>query len=131
MTAICDTNVVTELGRREPNPGVRHWAAQTSRIVVSAVTVEEIEYGLAWHPRPHSLAWWRDTLAKRCDVVPIDAEIARQAGELRGRLQAQGKPRTQADMLIAATALVHDLAVVTRNERDFMECGVAVLNPFR
>ena len=57
-------------------------------------------------------------------------EIARRSGDLRGRRQARGRPRTQADMLIAATAMVHRLTLVTRNEADFRGCDVTVLNPF-
>ncbi|MEQ9484212.1 MAG: hypothetical protein RIG27_18290 [Coleofasciculus sp. F4-SAH-05] len=49
---------------------------------------------------------------------------------MRGQLRTQGKPRSQADMLIAATAQVHQLTLVTRNIRDFEDCGILTLNPF-
>jgi predicted nucleic acid-binding protein len=65
-----------------------------------------------------------------CQIIPITAEIAHHSGELRGRLRTQGKPRTQADMLIAATAHLHQLTLVTRNTRDFEDCGISLLNPF-
>jgi len=63
-------------------------------------------------------------------VLDITPAVARRAGELRAFLQASGQVRTQADMLIAASAQVHGLTLVTRNTRDFDGCGIAVLNPF-
>ncbi len=66
-----------------------------------------------------------------CLLHEISPPISRQAGELRGRLRATGHTRTQADILIAATALDLGYTVVTRNETDFVGCGVAVLNPLR
>jgi len=56
--------------------------------------------------------------------------IARHAGVLRGQLARRGRPRAQGDMLIAATAALHGLTLATRNERDFEDCGVTVVNPF-
>lgn len=61
--------------------------------------------------------------------MPITAEIAQRCGELGGQLRSQGKPRSQADMLIAATVQVHQLTLVTRNIRDFEDCGILLLNP--
>lgn len=66
----------------------------------------------------------------RCRVFPITEAVARCAGTLRGQLRAAGETRTQADMLIAATAQVHQLELATRNVRDFRGCGLALLDPF-
>lgn len=131
MTTLVDTNVLAEVARPRPDPGVARWLREQSHLQVSAVTVEEIAYGLAWKPRPRVAALLTRLLVEHCTVHPVTDEIARRAGELRGRLQATGHTRTQADMLIAATALVHGYTVVTRNEADFVGCGVAVLNPYR
>lgn len=65
-----------------------------------------------------------------CVILPISEAVAKRSGELRGVLKSQGKPRSQADMLIAATAQIHQLTLVTRNTRDFEGCGVTILNPF-
>jgi predicted nucleic acid-binding protein len=67
---------------------------------------------------------------QRHEVLPISQNIARRAGELRGQLSARGMVREQADMLIAATAQVYQLTLVTRNTRDFENCGIGLLNPF-
>lgn len=65
------------------------------------------------------------------DMLSCTPEIAKRAGELRGELQARGNTRSPADMMIAATAQLHQLTLVTRNARYFVDCGIPVLNPFR
>ncbi len=69
-------------------------------------------------------------MAIYCEVIPISQEIAKYAGELKGYLKTQGKSRTQADILIAATAKIHQLTLVTRNTKDFEGCDIFILNPF-
>jgi toxin FitB len=63
-------------------------------------------------------------------VIPVTTEIGRRAGELRAQMEGKGQTRTQADMLLAATAQRHGLTLVTRNTGDFEGCGIALLNPF-
>ncbi len=127
---LVDTNVLSELARPEPAPGVLEWASAVRTVALSVVTVEELYYGLAWKPRPQVRAWLEAFLEEHCEVVPVTAEIARRAGRMRSDLQARGVSRTQADMLIAATAQEHDLVLVTRNTRDFEGCGLRLLDPF-
>ena len=130
MTFLVDTNVISELVRRDPNPGVLSWADSVSSVVISAVTVEEIFFGLAWKPNQRIQGWLEQFFAEDCLICPVTIEIARCSGVLRGRFTARGQQRTQADMLIAATAQLHQLTLVTRNIRDFEDCGVALLDPF-
>lgn len=130
MTFLCDTNVLSELARRQPNQGVLDWAATIRQISISAITLEEITYGLAAKPNLRLQGWFHQFLSNRCLVIPIDEAIAQRAGQLRGQLKLQGKPRSQADILIAATAYVHRLTLVTRNTRDFLDCDISLLNPF-
>lgn len=125
-----DTNIVSELSRPAPNPGVLAWAESEDSIAISVVTVDELLFGLTWRPRPRIDTWLETFFANHCEVLEVTETIARLSGEMRGHLQAEGEVRTQADMWIAATARVHGLAVVTRNARDFQGCGVEVVDPF-
>jgi toxin FitB len=130
MTVLVDTNVISELARPRPDPGVVAWSGGLTTMVLSVITVEEVCFGLAAKRSPRIQRWFEDFLASSCQVLEITASIARHAGVLRGQLSTRGRPRTQADMLIAATAAWHGLTLATRNERDFADCGVAVVNPF-
>jgi len=127
---LCDTNVLSELVRPRPDPGVLAWAAEARSIAVSVVTVEEIACGLAWHPNERVERAIGELIAEHCTAMDVTAEIAARAGRLRGQLQSRGIVRAQADMLIAATALELRLPLVTRNVRDFEGLGIALLNPF-
>lgn len=130
MAYLVDTNVIAELARKQPNAGVVAWASGVSSLTVSVVTVDEVYFGLSWRPNDRVRAWFERFLQRHCEVVPVTEAIAIRAGWLRGELRRNGETRTQADMLIAGTAQVHALSVVTRNERDFHGCGIPVLNPF-
>lgn len=130
MTYLIDTNIISEFVRRRPNPGVRAWAGTVSAFALSAVSIEEIAYGLAWTPNQRIQAWFDDFLERHAEVFPVTREIAERAGKLRGALAAKGRVHSQADMLIAATALVHDMTLVTRNAKDFAGTGVPFLDPF-
>ena len=126
---LVDTNVISELCRRSPNAGVLAWAHAQSAIALSVVTLEEIAFGLAWRPNAVLQAWF-DRELMQYEILPVTAGIARQAGAMRGAFAARGIRRSQADLLIAATAQAHQLSLVTRNLRDFEGCGVPLLNPF-
>lgn len=130
MTLLCDTSLVSELARPQPNPGALAWSANVSSIKLSVVTLEEIFYGLASKPNTRIQAWSQTFLDTYCQVFPVTADIAKLAGELRGQLRSQGKPRSQADMSLAATARIHQLTLVTRNTRDFEKCSTTLLDSF-
>lgn len=125
-----DTNIISELAKPKPDPGVLSFAEQHNQINISVITLDELYFGLAWKPHPRIRVWLDQFVRDYCDVLPVDQEIVRFAGELRGNFQAQGITRTQADMLIAATAVVSRLSLATRNVADFSGCGVNLINPF-
>jgi len=127
---LCDINIISELCRLQPDRGVLAWADQVQTIALSVVTVEEIHFGLAWKNNARIRQWF-ELFLQQCGVLPITPAIARQAGEWRGLFQARGETRSQADMLIAATAVVHGLPLVTRNVKDFEGCGIGLVNPFK
>ncbi|MBM3650292.1 MAG: type II toxin-antitoxin system VapC family toxin [Alphaproteobacteria bacterium] len=133
---LLDTNVVSELRRpRRANANVRTWAssAPAELHALSVVTVLELERGvlLAERRDPNQgaiLRRWLEhevlaPLASR--ILPIDVDIARQCAALH-----VPDPKPERDALIAATARVHGLTVVTRNTADFQSMGVALLNPW-
>ncbi|MGB5341915.1 MAG: type II toxin-antitoxin system VapC family toxin [Thermoanaerobaculia bacterium] len=128
---LVDTNVLSELVLPSPDPGVLRWARGASLpLSLSVVTLEEVSYGLAWRPNPEIHAWFEAFLSESCTILPVGGVIARRAGELRGTFRGGGQQPRQADMLIAATAQVHQLPLVTRNVRYFDGCGIQVVNPF-
>ncbi|WP_218942693.1 type II toxin-antitoxin system VapC family toxin [Rhodoferax sp. BLA1] len=138
MMFILDTNVVSELrkvrlGRADPN--VARWAdsVDATDLYLSAITVQELEMGvlLAERRDPPQGAMFRvwfeshvlPAFAGR--ILPVDAAVAKRSAALH-----VPDPRPAMDSLIAATALVHGLTVVTRNVADFESCGVLILNPW-
>jgi predicted nucleic acid-binding protein len=127
---LVDTNVVSELMRQRPSAAVVMWAERQRRMQLSVVTVEEILYGLAARRSGRLGQWFETFVDQHCDVLEVSVPVARRCAALREALRAKGNPRTQADMLIAATAIEHDVALATRNVRDFAGCGVALFDPF-
>lgn len=130
---LLDTNVISELARKKPSPSVLEFFESLDEITVSVITIEEIEFGIERLPanqRKYLWKWWSALLSLPPIVLSVDEKIAKLAGNLRAKQESKGKTRTQADMLIAATAITNGLILVTRNTKDFSECGVSVLNPF-
>jgi predicted nucleic acid-binding protein len=136
---LVDTNVLSEFNRRgDPNPLVKQWleAADTASLYVSVLTLAEIRFGVELLPasnRRRQLEEWldRDLPAWFGDrILPVDRAIADRWGVLRAQAQMKGRPLAVVDGLLAATALHHGLAVVSRNVSDFSEVGLAVVNPW-
>ena len=135
---VLDTNVVSELrkvrlGRADTN--VAQWAdsVNAADLYLSVITLQELEIGvlLAEHRDPKQGAVFRTWLnnhvlpAFEGRILPVDTDVA-----LRSAKQHVPKPYSFRDGLIAATALVHGMTVVTRNLADFEATGVAMLNPW-
>jgi predicted nucleic acid-binding protein len=129
MHILCDTNVLSELARSQPDEKVMAWSKTVDRVTLSVITLEEISFGLAWKPNTRISQWFNKFIKDFCEVLPITPEIATQAGNFRGMFRQKGQSHTQADMLIAATASIHGLILVTRNTRDFTGCNIRLHNP--
>jgi toxin FitB len=131
---LVDTNVISEFSRQSPDLNVLAWRQSCQltapKLTISAITLDEVAFGISRRPSAR-LMNWLDSFTHLHEVLPISEAIARRAGEMRAQLDSVGVTRSQADMLIAATAQIHGLTLVTRNVSDFEGCGIAVLNPFR
>ncbi|MDF2597214.1 MAG: type toxin-antitoxin system VapC family toxin [Methylobacterium brachiatum] len=138
MTFLLDTNVVSELrkvgdGRADPN-AVRWLSAQDAdRFYLSAITVMELDLGIRLAERrdpaqgAHLRAWMNEQVLPEFSgrILPVDTAVALRCAALH-----VPNPRPERDSLIAATALVHAMTVVTRNGVDFAPTGVRILDPW-
>lgn len=130
---LLDTNVVSELRRRRPHGAVLAWleAQDDSNLQISAVTLGEIQAGIeitrGQEPaRADEIEAWADQLSAAWNILPVDAPVYR----LWAKLMHGRSDHLYEDALIAATALVHGLTVVTRNLADFEHFDVRLINPF-
>jgi toxin FitB len=130
MFPLVDTNIVSELMRRDPHPVVLTWATRQTSFFLSTITLEELIFGLARKNLHLKRQWLDEFIEAHCEVIPVTPAIAIQAGQLRGTLAARGIVRHSVDMLIAATAHVSRTTLVTRDLSDFTHCGIEVFDPF-
>lgn len=135
MSYLVDTNVISEMRKRGGNPGVREWAASVQGIdlFLSVLVVGEIRRGIALlgrrdAPQAQVFEEWLRRLHREFHdrILPITPPVA----EEWGRMNAPD-PLPIIDSMMAATAKVHGLTLVTRNVADLQRTGVKLLNPFR
>jgi predicted nucleic acid-binding protein len=134
---LLDTNVVSELVRPRPHPGVVRWIATTneSLLHLSVLTLGEIRKGIASRPdagRRAKLESWLHDLVLRFSsrILPIDLAIADRWGRLSGHSKTEGVTLPVIDGLLAATALHNNLVLVTRNVTDIGITGVETFDPW-
>jgi predicted nucleic acid-binding protein len=135
---LLDTNCISELVRPKPEPRVMDWmeAADEAMLYLSVLTLGEIRKGLAGLPqgkrRTHLETWLQIELQARFvgRIVPIDRAISDRWGLIAADAKRKGKALSIIDGLLAATALHHNLTVVSRNASDFANTPAPVLNPW-
>jgi toxin FitB len=136
---LLDTNCVSELVRVRPEPRVVAWleTADEDLLYLSVLTLGEIRKGLA--PLPHSKrrtrleTWLEVDLQARFSgrILPIDTAVAQRWGLLAAQAKIKGTPLPIIDGLLAATALHHNLTMVSRNTSDFLNSQAPILNPWQ
>ena len=133
MAYLLDTNVISELRKTKPHGGVVAWIKEIPEeaLFVSAVTLGEIQAGIEVTreqdaAKAREIEQWLEDISETYNVVSADAAVFRRWAQLM-----HGRPDHHLeDALIAATALVRDLTVATRNTGDFKPFKVDVVNPF-
>src|SRR5438132_76861 len=130
---LLDTNVISELRKNRPHGGVLAWLDRidTDDIFLSAVTLGELQAGIEVTRRQDlakavELEAWLDHLPDMYKVLPMEIRTFREWA----RLMVGQSPQLSEDAMLAATARVHHLTVVTRNIQDFQRFDVPLLNPF-
>ncbi len=132
---LLDTNVISELRKPQADKNVVAWARSViaPRMFISAITLKELETGVLRMERRDPAQgkvlriWLKRHVMPAFDarILPVDAAVALRCARIHVPDQAN-----ESDALIAATALVHGLTVVTRNVADFESSGVALINPW-
>jgi toxin FitB len=139
VTFLVDTNVISELVKPRPDPGVVQWidGADENRVFLSVVTVAEFRHGIVRMPagrrRRRLMEWFYRELPLRFEgrILAIDEDTAIAWGDVTAERAASGRPIGAMDAFIAATARVHGLELVTRNIADFEGSVAATINPWQ
>jgi predicted nucleic acid-binding protein len=131
---LLDTNVVSELRKHKPHGAVLAWlhGLREEQLFLSAVTLGELQAGIEVTRRQDpakaaDIERWVDQLEASYQVLPMDSACFREWG----RLMDGKSDHLLEDAMIAATARTHDLIVASRNEADFKQLNVRLLNPFK
>ena len=134
MSYLLDTNVISETIKKSPNEQVLKWLSsiESTQFSLSALTVGEIRKGIERlvdeSKKQQIIQWLEIDLMKQFNgrVIPIDARVADKWGYICSRITIPA-----VDALIAASAIVHNLKVVTRNTKDFEKIvGLEIINPW-
>jgi toxin FitB len=131
---LLDTNVISELRKAKPHGGVQSWVAgqAATTLFISAISIAEVQRGVELTRaqdanKAAEIEAWLESVILAGQVLPLDASVCREWARLMHR---RSDAYTE-DALIAATARVHGLTVVTRNVRDFKPLDIDTLDPFQ
>jgi tRNA(fMet)-specific endonuclease VapC len=135
---LLDTNVISELVAKKPNPKVMDWidSVDLESVYLSVITIGELRKGIEKLPDSQRKSllttWLNEDLLVRFNgkVLVLDTAVMLSWGALTGKLERQGRPLPATDSMIAALAIYHSCTLVTRNEDDFKGTGVIIFNPW-
>lgn len=138
MKFLLDTNVISELAHLHPSRAVISWLDRTPEdlLYISVVTLAELHHGVEKLPAGSKCSrlhiWISEVLPDRFEgrILPVDVAVAQRWGIIVARCESAGHPMEPMDALLAATAAVHNLTLVTRNIRHFPVLEKALLNPW-
>ncbi len=137
MNYLLDTNIVSESSKRKPNAQVIAWLDQlgAANMYIASVSLGEIARGIALlelTQRKTELELWYNDMRQstQTQIVSADAEIFECWAQQHAKLSKQGKTPSLLDTLIAATTIVKDFTLVTRNVKDFQMFSIKLENPF-
>jgi len=131
---LVDADVLSEPTKAAPEPKVVDWLRHHERdLAIDPIILGEVRFGILLLPngkKRSRLERWFDAGVRKLYCLPWEAESGLRWAELLAYLRASGRAMPIKDSLIAVTALVHGLTIVTRNRADFEKAGVKVVNPF-
>ena len=140
MKYLLDTSIISELISKEPNQKVLEYINSLNEedVYLSVVTLGEIEFSIAKLPKNSKKQqklqeWFKNALLPRFQgrVIDINLETMLLWGEITAKLQKKGKTIAIMDALIASTAMSKDYTLITRNEKDFENFDIEIINPFK
>jgi toxin FitB len=130
---LVDANVLSEATKPDPDPRVVEWLRHNERsLVVDPIVLGEVRFGILLLPRGArraELERWFEQGVGRIQCLAWDSAVGLRWAQLLADLRRWGRPMSIKDSLIAATALAHDLALVTLNQRDFKPAQVKLVDP--
>jgi predicted nucleic acid-binding protein len=130
---LVDADVLSEATKPKPNPRIVEWLRRNERsIVVDPIVLGEVRFGILLldrGARRDELERWFEEGVSRIQCLPWESVVGIRWAQLLADLRRRGRPMSIKDSLIAATALAHDLELVTLNQRDFKPARVRLVDP--
>ncbi|MFA7243075.1 MAG: type II toxin-antitoxin system VapC family toxin [Sulfuricellaceae bacterium] len=137
MKYLLDTCFVSELTKLQPDSGVMGWlqTVNAEDLYLSVISMGEIKKGIHKLPiskKKQTLLLWAETLLAEYQdrILGLDLAVMENWSVMIANAEKSGQPVASMDSLIAATAYTHHLTLLTRNERDFVACDIALTNPW-